>query len=130
MHSQPRLKLPAERLPKLERKKKVLRNIHGEFRLTLQMNKNKKQNNYRKCTLKKEKLSQTIIYTKWQGITQILKCQTFFSGKFQYHAFECITSNEELQWMCSVLGCLKSLQVGWRFRIFWDRNWANGKLRK
>lgn len=64
MHSQPRLKLPAERLPKLERKKKVLRNIHGEFRLTLQMNKNKKQNNYRKCTLKKEKLSQTIIYTK------------------------------------------------------------------
>lgn len=47
MHSQPRLKLPAERLPKLERKKD-LRNTNCEFRLTLQMNKNKKQNNYKK----------------------------------------------------------------------------------
>lgn len=49
MHSQPRLKLPAERLPKLERKKD-LRNTNCEFRLTLQMNKNKKQNNYKKNT--------------------------------------------------------------------------------
>lgn len=47
MHSQPRLKLPAERLPKLERKKD-LRNTNCEFRLTLQMSKNKKQNKYKK----------------------------------------------------------------------------------
>lgn len=44
MHSQPRLKLPAERLPKLERKKKKdLRNRNCEFKPTLKINKNEKQ---------------------------------------------------------------------------------------
>lgn len=54
MHSQPRLKLPAERLPKLERKKD-LRNTNCEFRLTLQMSKNKKQNNQKKVHIEDRK---------------------------------------------------------------------------
>lgn len=74
MHSQPRLKLPAERLPKLERKK-YLRYINCEFKPTLQISKNENKNNYRKYTLEKEKLSLIIIYTKRQGIIQILKFQ-------------------------------------------------------
>lgn len=59
MHSQPRLKLPAERLPKLERKKD-LRNTNCEFRLTLQMSKNKKQNSTKKYTLKTVEDRETI----------------------------------------------------------------------
>lgn len=47
MHSQPRLKLPAERLPKLERKRD-LRNINCEFKPTLQINRNEKLNNNKK----------------------------------------------------------------------------------
>lgn len=85
MHSQPRLKLPAERLPKLGREKKDLWNINCKFRPILQINENEKQ----KQLVEKEIFNHYLHrLTRNHSISWI--SDTYFSGKFQYHVFKLI----------------------------------------
>lgn len=75
------------------------------------------KNNYKKHTLEKEKLSLINIHTEQQGIIQIVKFQTCFSGKFQHNVFKWIMYVKENLYECFALGCFKSFPVRWRFRV-------------